>query len=471
MDSELISITEIKTRPTEFKTKPTEFKAPLEIVVDQRVLVPVYPKCRPKQPKLKKIKMKKITLAIGFCCSILVGKAQFTSPGPGIQSTLDDVGIGTTAPLDALHLRSGSPMALRVGYISGGFDYYSRLLDDGIEWYKQAYGGGIPQRMAYTEVDFSTGDFLLSAQGDVEMSMSSELKFKSFTSNSNMRYEMGHNVFKMIAGETGQEMDLELIARDDIYLRADGIVKITAPEDIEMNADNYRFQSGGAANLFLELDFNNGYPNFIVDETWLKFSSSTSNSNMRFENGHDVFKMIAGETGQNMDLELIATDDLSLRADEHIVLDPASNFKVILDDRAFGGDINNDAMFITGDGRVGMGIDNLTDPDDMPAGYRLYVTEGILAERVKVALSTTTDWADYVFADDYELMPLAEVAKFVEKEHHLPNVPSAEEVVEKGIDVAKMDALLLEKIEELTLYIIDQNKRIGDLEDQLNNAD
>lgn len=412
--------------------------------------------------------MKKITLAIGFCCSILVGKAQFTSGIGTVQYTTDDVGIGTSAPLDALHVQAATLGGIRTGYISSGTDYFSRLTGSRIQWHKQGIGGGVPWLLNYIETDGLTSDFLFNSQGDISMIMDENLKFSSFSSNGNMRFEINQDVFKMIAGETGQQMDLELIAKDDIYLRADGIVKITAPEDIEMSADNYRFESGAA---FLELDFNHGYPDFIMDGSRLKFSSSTSNGNMRYEIGSNVFKMIVGENGQTMDLELTATDDVFIRADEHIVLDPAANFKVILDDRAFGGDINNDAMFITGDGRVGMGIDNLTDPDDMPAGYRLYVKDGILAERVKVALSTSNDWADYVFGDDYELMPLAEVAKFVEKEHHLPNVPSAEEVVEKGIDVAKMDALLLEKIEELTLYIIDQNKRIGDLEDQLNNAD
>lgn len=57
-------------------------------------------------------------------------------------------------------------------------------------------------------------------------------------------------------------------------------------------------------------------------------------------------------------------------------------------------------------------------------------------------------------------MPLKEVEKFVNLNSHLPNVPSAQEVVNNGINVAEMDAKLLEKIEELTLYLIEQNKKI-----------
>lgn len=99
-----------------------------------------------------------------------------------------------------------------------------------------------------------------------------------------------------------------------------------------------------------------------------------------------------------------------------------------------------------------------------PAGYLLYVADGILTEKVRVAVKTTSDWADYVFSDNYSLMPLKDVEQFVKTNSHLPNVPSAQEVVNGGIDVAKMDAKLLEKIEELTLYVIEQNKRIEELQ-------
>jgi len=111
-----------------------------------------------------------------------------------------------------------------------------------------------------------------------------------------------------------------------------------------------------------------------------------------------------------------------------------------------------------------------------PGNYQLYVEQGILAERVKVALKSTSHWADYVFLPSYKLMPLTEVEAFIKKNNHLPNVPSAEEVRKEGIDMATMDSKLLEKIEELTLYMIELKKenlalkeRIGALEAHGNN--
>lgn len=81
----------------------------------------------------------------------------------------------------------------------------------------------------------------------------------------------------------------------------------------------------------------------------------------------------------------------------------------------------------------------------------------IFAKEVEVKANV---WADYVFKKDYKLKTLEEVEKHISEKGHLPNIPSASEVIEKGINVAEMDAKLLEKIEELTLYSIEQNKRL-----------
>ena len=94
----------------------------------------------------------------------------------------------------------------------------------------------------------------------------------------------------------------------------------------------------------------------------------------------------------------------------------------------------------------------------MPGTYKLYVKEGILTEKVKVAIDGTANWSDYVFAPSYKLRPLEEVEAFINKNQHLPGVPSAEEVVKDGLDLGSMDAKLLEKIEELTLYVIELKK-------------
>ena len=95
------------------------------------------------------------------------------------------------------------------------------------------------------------------------------------------------------------------------------------------------------------------------------------------------------------------------------------------------------------------------------ANYKLSVDGDIVAKKVVVQLS---NWADFVFADDYKLKPLEEVETFIKENKHLPDVPSEATVLKEGADVAEMNRILLQKVEELTLYVLDQNKKIKVLE-------
>lgn len=104
-----------------------------------------------------------------------------------------------------------------------------------------------------------------------------------------------------------------------------------------------------------------------------------------------------------------------------------------------------------------------------PGSYKLYVTGGILTEKLRIADPTTTFWADYVFDDNYKLQSLQEVKKFIAVKKHLPNIPSTEDVRENGIDVLEIQGKLLAKIEELTLHLISQEERIKELENKLFN--
>lgn len=129
-----------------------------------------------------------------------------------------------------------------------------------------------------------------------------------------------------------------------------------------------------------------------------------------------------------------------------------------------GDQLSTTYMTIGAGGKTLIGNPSLSGFMGTPGNYLLYVQQGILTEKVKVAVCTTANWADYVFDKNYDLKTVSELESFVKVNKHLPNIPSAEEVVKEGIDMATMDAKLLEKIEELTLYIIEQNKRIDALE-------
>ena len=121
-------------------------------------------------------------------------------------------------------------------------------------------------------------------------------------------------------------------------------------------------------------------------------------------------------------------------------------------------------MRILNDGKVLIGRNNT--PTAFP-DYKLYVQGGILATEVRV--SSSSNWPDYVFSKDHQLTPLDEVEKYINENGHLSNTPSASTIKEQGINVSEMIRIQQEKIEELTLYIIEQNKRIKALESKSNN--
>ena len=120
--------------------------------------------------------------------------------------------------------------------------------------------------------------------------------------------------------------------------------------------------------------------------------------------------------------------------------------------------INANGNLIPGSAATGgkVIIGNVT----VPTGYKLAVEQGIITEKIKVAVYGTVNWADFVFDEDYKLQELNALEKYIKSNKHLPDVPSAEEVVANGIDLGKMDATLLQKVEELTLYVLQLNKKI-----------
>lgn len=157
---------------------------------------------------------------------------------------------------------------------------------------------------------------------------------------------------------------------------------------------------------------------------------------------------------------IIGTSYESLTSDENV------KYKLIVKSGKCGGTFidGSGSAFIEGNtvvmGNIGIGTSNFTDG---ATTYRISVKGKIRAEEVKVY----NTWADYVFAPTYILPSLKEVENYIAKNGHLPNVPSAKEIKEKGLELGEMSKIQQEKIEELTLYMIQQNKEIEELKSQV----
>lgn len=145
-----------------------------------------------------------------------------------------------------------------------------------------------------------------------------------------------------------------------------------------------------------------------------------------------------------------------------------------------GGTIHSTGLFVNGVpvsgdmslwNRTGNNVFTVSTTDNIgigttlannPNSYKLAVNGKIGAKEVQIE-NTSATWADYVFKPDYKLMSIEEVELFINKNQHLPEIPSAKDIEEHGHKLGEMDVLLLKKIEELTLYIIHLKKEIEEL--------
>lgn len=124
--------------------------------------------------------------------------------------------------------------------------------------------------------------------------------------------------------------------------------------------------------------------------------------------------------------------------------------------RVIVSDVNGNIYYRNISSFASSGLLNSSLADHQIINSSLAFNGDISARRIRVSAASL--WPDYVFAENYELPRLREIEKYIQREHHLPGIPSAGEILNKGIDLGDNQAVLLQKIEELTLYIIQQDK-------------
>jgi hypothetical protein len=128
------------------------------------------------------------------------------------------------------------------------------------------------------------------------------------------------------------------------------------------------------------------------------------------------------------------------------------------------GATNNWAAYFFGDAYISS--DLRIGTTNQATGYSVSVNGKIACEEVLV--QDALNWPDYVFEEKYALMDLGTLEQILRKQHHLPGVPSAKEIEENGLHLGGMQKALTEKVEELTLYIIEQDKKIKAMEEKIN---
>lgn len=215
--------------------------------------------------------------------------------------------------------------------------------------------------------------------------------------------------------------------------------------------NNLSFQTAGVNRLtILNANGNVGIGNSAPED-----KLHISGGNLVIDNGNaPAIFTGAGTTDLNRYLQLLNS----------FALQSPSGLKaggvLVADNYGYASPSRNDLVV---KGKVGIGTPLSSNPNN----YTLAVNGIIGARKVQVETASAT-WPDYVFSSTYRLPSLSEVEAFIIRYNHLKDVPSAEEIEKDGHDLGQMDAILLKKVEELTLYIIQQQKEIDELKKQLN---
>jgi len=330
-----------------------------------------------------------------------------------------------------------------------------------------------------TQGDFRVGNGTYNFRIGVATGGGGAGDVRMFTFGGTNRFIWGTNGLDRMALTSAGELGIGTITPEEKLHVKDGDIKIT---------DHYPF-------LFLTQTTLNGNSGIRVND---QTTPSNAAGYIMFNHSQNAFKIYHGEnssSGLHLDVNHklglgLTTPDGKMHikynsgvGNPHLMLEEASStdggritFKnagttKFWDLWGYPHATNADANFniyysgignilsIQGNGNVGIGT---TSPDN-----KLDVMGIIRANEVIVE----TGWADYVFEDDYKLESLEKVESFIKENKHLPNVPSAKEVQEKGAHVAELMTSMMAKIEELTLHAIKQQKEIDELKKVLTKKD
>ena len=284
------------------------------------------------------------------------------------------------------------------------------------------------------------------------------------TTSPNTKLHLRDGEFRLDNG--GQIFDMNIDAQGNFVLERNGSapslfinddnnyvgIGITDPSANLQVKGGFRIESSNNNNSFLMEVADDGNLNFVGDGGLLAFEVGDVTGKTIFHGGSDVTT-----TGGGF-IQLGANDGLNLAIDNNEMQSHDNGAASNLNINRGGGNV---MLCGNENGQVGIGIGNAANLPD--PSYLLAVDGFAIMEEVMVQLSGS--WPDYVFKKDYKLLSINDLEKSIKENGHLPGMPSAAEVEEKGgIEVGDMQTKLLEKVEELSLYIIELNRKIEKLE-------
>jgi flagellar basal body rod protein FlgG len=227
---------------------------------------------------------------------------------------------------------------------------------------------------------------------------------------------------------------------------------------------NIRMNSGGKLIYANELELN------TINKQPISFNIQNTKGLQMKKGMNDDFTLYfpISNNSNNKWNRIIAKNNLSFTAGDRGVTDNQTdlfigtigNIGIGLSDPDQKLTVNGNIKLNNGKLFINANVNNIDA--DVLSHFSAFIVGGVLSE--DFALAPQSEWADHVFNNDYELQNLHEVENYIKANNHLPNIPTASEVKENGYSLHDMNVKLLQKVEELTLYSIEQNKKIEQLE-------
>lgn len=228
----------------------------------------------------------------------------------------------------------------------------------------------------------------------------------------------------------------------------------------EMATFRYHVTAWGNGANFIDAKINQGYAGSPVNPFIAGWQDVTTDNSSR-----SIIIWLRGGTStyyltSNYDITPVVYDGVAnavpyILPDVGRAIGPKTALDSYVNSHGYSGNESAYFTYTTDNyfaGNVGIGAINKTTT------YKLLVEGMIGARKIKV---TQAAWSDYVFNKDYKLPTLQEVEAYVQANHHLPDVPSADSVTTHGLDLGEMNNILLKKLEEQTLYLIELNKKVN----------
>ncbi len=347
------------------------------------------------------------------------------------------LGIGTNSPRTSLHVETGEDASLTedgllmlgdnsLNLVFGGNEIQARANGVGSNLNLQVHGGDILALTGGGNLITDLGTFVVDGSAD--------------------RVGVG-------TGFGTIESKFQVFGGADVSLTNHGYIMMGASTSTNIAMDNNEIQArnnGAEAPLYIQREGGNVGLGITSSTVPAKLSIQDASMQLHLQNENDT----------SNDWYIGASGPTWLAGEDRLVISPTTSstssmltFRSaddVVDVQRSGGDV---LLCGQANGQVGIGVSN---PDNIPEDYILAVDGNIMAEEVRVELSSS--WPDYVFQDDYELRSIEQLEKSIEENGHLPGIPSAEEIEEVGIHVGDMQRRMMEKIEELSLYIIQLNE-------------